>query len=152
MVVPMEDLIFVVCTLVGGGLLLVASYQADAAAAVAAGETATREAMARVDESIRKAGETAAEGLRAMPAAAGLTRDTTVNVAAQQLARDLAAIPGIEQFGSLKLADLDRAGPRPLRTMWRLARNQLADRYGTMTIGEIVDRYAGRGGGPTPPA
>jgi hypothetical protein len=30
--------------------------------------------------------------------------------------------------------------------MWRIAREQLADRYGEMTIGEIVDRY-GHGGG-----
>jgi hypothetical protein len=30
--------------------------------------------------------------------------------------------------------------------MWRIARGELADRYGQMTIGEIVDRF-GRGGG-----
>jgi hypothetical protein len=81
------------------------------------------------------------------PATAGIGRDTTVNVAAQRLARDLAAIPGIERFGSIRLEELDRAGPRPLRTMWRIARGELADRYGTMTIGEIVDRF-GRGSGP----
>jgi hypothetical protein len=74
-----------------------------------------------------------------------------VNVAAQQLARDLAAIPGIERFGALRLEDLDRAGPRPLRTMWRLARHELAGRYGGMTIGEIVDRF-GPGGGSSPAA
>jgi hypothetical protein len=32
--------------------------------------------------------------------------------------------------------------------MWRIARGELADRYGEMTIGEIVDRF-GRGAGPT---
>ena len=115
--------------------------------------------MARVDDSVRRAGETAGSALRsavpsaeaalrARPAAAGLGRETTVNVAAQRLARDLAAIPGIERFGALRLAELDRAGPRPLRTMWRIARGELADRYGEMTIGEIVDRF-GRGTGPT---
>jgi hypothetical protein len=118
--------------------------------------------MDRVDETVRKAvqgaGDTlraapgaAESALRSAPAAAGVTRDTTVSVAAQRLARDLASIPGIERFGSLRLAELDRAGPRPLRTMWRIARGQLADRYGEMTIGEIVDRF-GRGGGPTTPA
>jgi hypothetical protein len=30
--------------------------------------------------------------------------------------------------------------------MWRIARDQLEERYGQMTIGEILDRY-GRGGG-----
>jgi flotillin len=139
-----------------------ARQTAEARAAVASGEAATRAALDRVDETVQRAvqgaGATlrtapaAAESvLRAAPAAAGITRDTTVNVAAQRLARDLAAIPGIERFGALRLGELDRAGPRPLRTMWRIARGQLADRYGEMTIGEIVDRF-GRGPGPTTPA
>ena len=136
----------------------------ETAAAVAAGEEATREAMARVDASIAQAGASAGQALRSAPraaatpasatalraasAASGITSDTTVNVAAQRLARELAAIPGIERFGSLRLGELDRAGPRPLRTMWRIARADLADRYGEMTIGEIVDRF-GRGAGPS---
>ena len=124
----------------------------DAAAVVAAGEAASREAAARVDASIADARQRIGDAARSVPAATGLTRDTTVNVAAQRLARDLAAIPGIERFGSLKLGDLDTAGPRPLRTMWRLARHELAANYGQMTIGEIVDRYAGRGGGAAPTA
>jgi hypothetical protein len=33
--------------------------------------------------------------------------------------------------------------------MWRIARAQLAGRYGEMTIGEMVDRF---GGGPAPRA
>ena len=100
--------------------------------------------MARADETIRKAGETTSAALgTATKQVASDVRDTTVNVAAQRLARELAAIPGIERFGSLRLAELDRAGPRPLRTMWRIARDELADRYGEMTIGEIVDRYGG---------
>ena len=119
---------------------------ADAAATVAAGEAATRAAIARADETIAAAGQTVRDAGRSAPAAVGVTRETTVNGAAQRLARDLAAVPGIERFGSLRLGDLDRAGPRPLRTMWRLARNELADRYGEMTIGEIVDRFSGRGG------
>ncbi|HEX5823532.1 MAG TPA: SPFH domain-containing protein [Candidatus Limnocylindrales bacterium] len=103
-------------------------------------------AMARADETIRKAAQTTSAALGgAKQQAVTDVRDTTVNVAAQRLARDLSAIPGIERFGSLRLAELDRAGPRPLRTMWRIARGELADRYGDMTIGEIVDRY--RGGG-----
>ena len=67
--------------------------------------------------------------------------DTTVNVAAQRLARDLQAIPGIERFGRSASAELDRTGPRPLRTMWRIARSELGERYGEMTIGEVLDRY-----------
>jgi flotillin len=120
---------------------------AGPAAPIPAGADEAAAALARADETIKKAGQTASAALgTATQQAATEIRDTTVNVAAQRLARDLAAIPGIERFGSLRLAELDRAGPRPLRTMWRIAREQLADRYGDMTIGEIVDRY-GRGGG-----
>jgi flotillin len=105
-------------------------------------------AMARADDAMRRAREATAGALgsRSQPESASLNRETTVNVAAQRLARDLQAIPGIERFGALRLGELDRSGPRPLRTMWRIARDQLAERYGEMTIGEVLDRY-GRGGG-----
>ena len=62
---------------------------------------------------------------------------------------DLRAVPGIERFATVRLGDLDQAGPRPLRTMWRISRDQLDQSYGQMTIGELIDRY---GGGLTPPA
>jgi len=55
-------------------------------------------------------------------------------------------VPGIERFGRMRLAELDRTGPRPLRTMWRIARDQVDDRIGQLTIGEIIDRYSGSGG------
>ena len=105
-------------------------------------------ARARVDDAMRQAGTATAAALGSRPAdvQAPITRETTVNAAAQRLARDLRAIPGIERFGALRLGELDRAGPRPLRTMWRIARDELGDRYGEMTIGEMLDRY-GRGGG-----
>jgi hypothetical protein len=28
--------------------------------------------------------------------------------------------------------------------MWRIAREQLGERYGQLTIGELIDRYGGR--------
>jgi hypothetical protein len=110
-------------------------------------------AMTRADEAMRLAREATAGALGAAPptGAAPITRETTVNVAAQRLARDLQAIPGIERFGALRLGELDRAGPRPLRTMWRIARDQLEERYGQMTISEVLDRY-GRGGGSSGPS
>jgi flotillin len=79
------------------------------------------------------------------PASAVITRETTLDEAALRLASDLRAIPGIERFGGMRLAELERGGPRPLRTMWRIARDQLDERYGEMTIGEMLDRYAGGG-------
>ena len=39
------------------------------------------------------------------------------------------------------LAELERSGPRPLRTMWRIAREQLDDQYGQLTIGELLESY-----------
>ncbi len=64
------------------------------------------------------------------------------------LASDLRAVPGIERFAAVRLAELERGGPRPLRTMWRVARDQLGERYGQLTIGELIDRY-GASRGPT---
>jgi flotillin len=137
-----------------------AEAAATAAAAMADAEQktgaptmqATRAAMSRADEAMQRAREATATafGGRAEDVEP-ITTDTTINVAAQRLARDLQAIPGIERFGALRLAELDRSGPRPLRTMWRIARDQLGERYGELTIGEVIDRYgaSGSGGGST---
>jgi hypothetical protein len=80
-------------------------------------------------------------------ASADITRATTVDDAARRLALDLRSVPGIERFAAVRLAELERGGPRPLRTMWRVAREQLDERYGALTIGDLIDRY---GGPPTP--
>ncbi len=82
------------------------------------------------------------------PASAGITRETTLDAAATRLAADLRAVPGIERFAAVRLGELDRSGPRPLRSMWRIAREQLDERFGQLTIGELIDRYAG-GRGPS---
>jgi len=79
-------------------------------------------------------------------AVTGLRRESTLDDAAAALAGDLRAVPGIERFGRIRLAELERTGPRPLRTMWRIARDRLDERYGQLTIGEIIDRYGGTGG------
>jgi flotillin len=89
----------------------------------------------------------AAASPAAAPAVAGLKRESTLEEAASALAGDLLRIPGIQRFGDMRLSDLDATGPRPLRTMWRVARDRLARDYGQLTIGEIIDRYQGGGGG-----
>ena len=108
-----------------------------------------QQAMNRADEAMQKAREATATafGGKAQDVEP-ITTETTVNVAAQRLARDLQAIPGIERFGALRLEELERAGPRPLRTMWRIARDQLGERYGEKTIGEVLEEY-GPGSGST---
>ena len=122
------------------------------AAVSAVGQTADR-ARAAVARAIGPATpSTAAASGRstattATSARAGVTRDTTLDEAAQALADDLMRIPGIQRFGGMRLADLETSGPRPLRTMWRIARDRLRSDYGDLTIGEIIDRYRGGGGG-----
>jgi hypothetical protein len=82
------------------------------------------------------------------PASADITKETTVNEAAVKLATDLRAVPGIERFAKVRLADLETGGPRPLRAIWEVSRDQLEKRYGNLTIGELIDTY---GGGAPPP-
>ncbi len=131
-------------------------------ASVEASKVAADAALAAADEAIRAAAATAAPGQltdRAIgparpattgrPASADIDATTTVDDAILKLASDLRSIPGIERFGTIRLSDLDRAGPRPIRTLWRVSRDQLDARYGQLTIGELVDRY---GGGARPPA
>ena len=62
-------------------------------------------ARARVDDAMRQAGTATAAALGSRPADVQppITRETTVNAAAQRLARALQAIPGIERFGALRL-------------------------------------------------
>ena len=104
---------------------------ADADAAIRSARTATPPPIPRTD--------TAAGPPR--PASLEIGRDTTVDEAARRLATDLRGLPGIERFANVRLAQLEQAGPRPLRTMWRLAREQVDERIGQLTIGELLDRY-----------
>ena len=81
-------------------------------------------------------------------AGAGIGRASTLDDAAARLAQELSRIPGIERFGTTRLSDLERSGPRPLRALWGAARGQLKSRYGDLTIGALLDRYEHRGDGP----
>jgi flotillin len=93
-----------------------------------------------------------ARGEPARPASAGIGPETTLDEAASRLAADLAAIPGIERFRATRLAELERAGPRPLRTIWRIARERVDARYGQLTIGELLERARSARGGSGPGA
>ncbi len=121
---------------------------------VTPGATIARSAAA-VDEATRRTpalDERALTDRAAAPpvpsaAVAGIDRSSTVDEAIRALANDLRGIPGIEQFGELRLAELDRAGPRPLRAIWNAARDRVSEQAAEMTIGEMLDRAARRGGG-----
>ena len=77
---------------------------------------------------------------------AGIDESTTLSDAAQQLAQELRRVPGIERFGGTRLRDLDRSGPRTLRTLWGAAKGDLQARYGDVTIGVLLDEYEHRSG------
>ncbi len=128
----------------------------DSAAAADAAMAAADQAIRATSAATRAPGQktdTAAGPARpapgATPAAAGITKATTLDDAAVRLASDLRGVPGIERFAAVRLSDLDTGGPRPLRTMWRISREQLDQRYGQLTIGELIDRF---GGGSRPSA
>ncbi|MEX1172258.1 MAG: hypothetical protein WEG56_06565, partial [Chloroflexota bacterium] len=116
-------------------------------------QEAIKAALADADRAIRAASEpatprtdTAAGPPRpARPSSADITRDTTIDDAAQRLAGDLLAVPGIGRFRDVRLAQLDTSGPRPLRAMWRVAREHVDERFGQLTIGELLDRFGGDG-------
>jgi len=73
--------------------------------------------------------------------AAGLSESSTLGESAVRLAEELKRIPGIEKFGGTKLRDLERSGPRTLRSLWSVARDDLQARYGDVTIGVLLDAY-----------
>jgi flotillin len=78
----------------------------------------------------------------------GLDEASTLDEAAVTLANELSQIPGIQRFGGTRLRDLDRSGPRTLRTLWGAAKGQLDARYGDITIGALLDEFEHRQGGP----
>ncbi len=78
----------------------------------------------------------------------GLDESSTLDEAAVTLASELSRIPGIERFGGTRLRDLDKSGPRTLRTLWGAAKGQLDTRYGDITIGKLLDEFEQRQGGP----
>ena len=88
----------------------------------------------------------------AAAAAVGLSEQSTLSESAVRLAEELRRVPGIERFGGTRLRDLERSGPRTLRTLWGAARDELQGRYGDVTIGMLLDEYEKRpGDGGTSP-
>ena len=82
--------------------------------------------------------------------AIGLDEASTLSDSAVKLAQELQRVPGIERFGGTRLRDLERSGPRTLRTLWGAARDELETRYGDVTIGMLLDEYERSSGGGAP--
>ena len=118
----------------------------DPRASLDAAMTTARETTERAQAAVERATAPKPAATSAAPGLAAVNRETTLDQAAAALADELMQIPGIQRFGDMRLRDLDATGPRPLRTMWRIARDQLDQRYGDLTIGQVIDRYRGQGG------
>jgi len=73
---------------------------------------------------------------------APLAVEPAITEAALRLANGLRAVPGIERWGEIRLADLDRAGSRGIRDIWHLSREVLESRVGQMTIREFLERWS----------
>ena len=114
---------------------------ASASAAVDRAARATRDAGSASDRTDRVRRE--AEERLAQPDI-GITRDTPLSEALTIAATQLGRIPGIERHRALRLSDLDSHGPAPARAVWRIARERLGQSYGSLTIGDLMERYRAR--------
>jgi hypothetical protein len=115
-------------------------------AAVSTAQQTADRARAAIERATAPAAGRSAGSVAGAAGLDAISRDTTVDEAASALADELMRIPGIQRFGDMRLRDLDATGPRPLRTMWRIARDQLDQRYGDLTIGQVIDQYRDQGG------
>ena len=123
--------------------------EATAEAVSLGAQAAAAEVASAVAPVVPEVQATAEAKAREAAVAAG---EMTMSEAAQRLASALQAVPGVDRYGALRLMDLERSGPGPLRTLWHAAAGELETRYGDVTIQEFLDRARGRssGGGAAP--
>jgi hypothetical protein len=88
-----------------------------------------------------------APGIGGRPASEAPGAEAVRAALVRQLAGAMRSIPGVERFGRLRLAELDRAGSTTLKSLWRNARTDLEDSYGQLTIADVLERFAGPGSG-----
>ncbi|HYM97456.1 MAG TPA: flotillin domain-containing protein, partial [Candidatus Sulfotelmatobacter sp.] len=137
------------------------AMKAKATEAGAEGKAAAREAA---DEAAAKAVAAAAEAhAKAEKAAADVTAKAATVAAklesagvvhgpspangnivqwAKWLADQLRHVPDIQVYDALRLSDLGSKGPAGARAVWATAQNVLAKDYGTVTIGDLLKRFA----------
>ncbi|HUR16590.1 MAG TPA: SPFH domain-containing protein, partial [Candidatus Limnocylindrales bacterium] len=108
-------------------------------------------AISRASEAITRATRQVtapAATLGAAPTRAPIMSEMSVSDAAAVLADQLRQIPGIERHVTIPLAELDQRGPRPVRAAWRLARDRVAGKYGSMTVGQLLTEFEKHGQEP----
>ncbi len=114
-------------TAIGEATRTVERASAAAAAPLAGGQPSTSTSGAKP----------AAEASAAPPPPTAKAREIPAVVRA--LADQLRGVPAVERFAGLRLSDLERLGPRPLRDLWRQVARDVPERYAGMTIGELLE-------------
>lgn len=66
-----------------------------------------------------------------------------VERSAAELAAKVRALPEIERYAHLSLRDIPAGAPRPLKLLWAAAEKELGNRYGDLTVRELLEKYAG---------
>jgi hypothetical protein len=69
--------------------------------------------------------------------------ETAEDEAARHFAQQLRSLPNVAQYAHLKLSEVATIGPRPLRVLWQVAEPRIAQRYGSLTVGELMQRFGG---------
>jgi flotillin len=109
--------------------------RADAAAA-------TAKAQQAADAVQQAAAATAAKAAAA--AKQGLPDKANELEWAKWAADQLARVPSIQLFGTVKLQDLIARGPVQAQAVWRTAQAALGEDYGQMTVAELLSRFTGK--------
>ena len=110
-------------------------------AAAAAPATATNGQSTSAAQTIENAMAAAAATTAAAAATAKTGLEASEDEAARLLAAKLREIPNVSDYKHLRLSEVGASGPRPMRILWRIAEAQVGKRYGSMTVGELMQRF-----------
>jgi len=127
--------------------------------AAVAGKSAVEEAKPKVDAAAdkvaadaQKMAQKAADEAKAAAAAAKVAAAGAVHAAspadgnvvqwAKWMADQLRRVPDIQVYDALHLGELETRGPASARGVWATAKQVLAQEYGKVTIGDLLQRFA----------
>ncbi len=111
------------------------------AAAAAAPTTATNGQSTTTPPTMQSATAAAAAATAAAVTTAKTGLEAAEDDAARLLAKKFREIPNVSDYAHLRVSEVGRTGPRPMRILWRIAETQVGKRYGAMTVGELMSRF-----------
>ncbi|HET7421186.1 MAG TPA: SPFH domain-containing protein [Candidatus Dormibacteraeota bacterium] len=136
-----------IAEIAGAGLTSLKASEAAAAARAAAAKAEAEAAAAKAEEEARRIKEEVEKAQAVAPAkvvaAAAKVVPADGNIAqwAKWLADQLRRIPDIQVYDALHLGDLETRGPAAARGVWLTAKAALAREYGSLTIGDLLQRF-----------